>query len=31
LADLVRRRLVTEEEALEKVVDVTDFKRRLAD
>jgi twitching motility protein PilT len=31
LADLVRRRLITEEEALEKVVDVTDFKRRVSD
>jgi twitching motility protein PilT len=31
LADLVRRRLITEEEALEKVVDAADFKRRMSD
>lgn len=31
LADLVRRRIVTEEEALEKVVDEGDFRRRLKD
>jgi twitching motility protein PilT len=31
LADLVRRRIVSEEEALEKVVSVEDFRRRLED
>jgi twitching motility protein PilT len=31
LADLVRRRIVSEEEALEKVVSVEDFRRRLDD
>lgn len=31
LADLVRRRIVTEEEALEKVVNPEDFRRRLED